>query len=842
MTGSAGLAALLAGAVVLTAAARPPSAHLASAHRLASLASAAHPIGATQQAHQPATTPDQIPAGLAAAGPVAPGLAAAGPVAPGLAAAGPVAPRLAVARLVAPRLAAAGLVAPGLAAAGLVAPGLVAAGTPSPHPVIVVGIAGLRWADVSPAATPAIWRLAGSGAIGTLVTTTINPLTCPADAWLTLNSGSRAAAPVAAAGTCSPPPAVRRLVLPGQGARPATVPWPAHIPAMRDLISYNRQFSYGPAWGVLGQAAGPGQCATAIGPGAALALANPAGDVSRYLPALPSASRSYSMPFVLRQCSLTVADLGALPGSAALARGPGASSARAPAARSAALRSDDQAVGLIAAAARPGTIVVLVSAGDAPGPHLGVIIVAGPGYRSGLVTSASTRQPGVVAITDLTPSVLAALARPVPPRAAPLTGAVVTVGPRGPLAAEIRVLIGQDTADQVYRSIVGWFFLYYGAGEALLFGLIALILRGQDEARARRRVAVYSAAAAFCGAIAVGTFLAGLVPWPRLPHPALLLYGLALAWAAAIALAAHAGPWRRHPFGPAGFVCAVTLAVIAADVVAGSRLQIGAPFGLSLLAAGRFYGVGNNALGLYATAGLLTAAWAGAVTLGRRPGSRRLAVAAAGGVALAAVFVAGWPGFGAKVGGTIAMVPAFLLLLAAIAGMRITARRGLIIAVSGLAVVTVFGLIDYLVPAVGASHLGSFVGSVLHGHAGGTLQRKISSNLRSVAKTWYSPVVPVVALVTGLMLAWPARLRLKVFVAACARERLLRPAFFAIWLAVTLSALVDDSGVSTAAAALPLALPLAIAIVVRVAYQGSERYAGIIYPAPGMSGVTGRTG
>ena len=38
------------------------------------------------------------------------------------------------------------------------------------------------------------------------------------------------------------------------------------------------------------------------------------------------------------------------------------------------------------------------------------------------------------------------------------------------------------------------------------------------------------------------------------------------------------------------------------DGMTGSRLQLGAPFGLSLVEAGRFYGVGNNALGVYAVA------------------------------------------------------------------------------------------------------------------------------------------------------------------------------------------------------------------------------------------------
>jgi len=47
------------------------------------------------------------------------------------------------------------------------------------HPWFVVGLSGLRWRDVSAARTPALWRLAGQGSVGTWWTTRWKPLTCP---------------------------------------------------------------------------------------------------------------------------------------------------------------------------------------------------------------------------------------------------------------------------------------------------------------------------------------------------------------------------------------------------------------------------------------------------------------------------------------------------------------------------------------------------------------------------------------------------------------------------------------------------------------------------------------
>jgi hypothetical protein len=673
------------------------------------------------------------------------------------------------------------------------------------RPVIVVGIAGLRWSDISPSATPAIWRLAQTGSVGSLVTTTVHTITCPADAWLTLNAGRRAAEPPHAQVRCPPVPVTS---VPGRTVQ-------ARVPGMAGLIAYNNTTGYQPVWGTLRTAAGPGRCSMAIGPGAALALADRSGHVDQYLAGLPATTSQFIRLLVglqLRVCpTLTVIDLGNLPPA----------EARAPAVAAA-----DQRVAEIVHVAPANAVIVVAGLGESAstnhgGPHLRAIVISGPGYRSGLLTSAATRQPGMVTITDLTPSVFGWLGRPVP---AGLVGSAITSGSRGPLAAEIKTMIGQDEANQVYRSIVGWFFLYFGLGEVALFALIALALPGGSADRARRRAAWYTGAAVFGAAVPAGTFLAGLVPWGQLAHPAIWLYGLGFGWAAVIGVAALIGPWRKAPFGPPGFVCAVTVAVIGIDVITGSRLQIGAPFGLSLVEAGRLYGVGNNALGVYVVAGMLTAAWAAATVLRRRSAaggsliaSRRAAAGAAGTVALATVIASGWPGFGAKVGGTIAMVPAYLVLIAAIGGVRITPRRGLAIAVSGVALVAVFAVIDYVIPAVGPSHLGGFVGQLVHGGAGGTLRRKISSNLHSLTQTWFTPVVPVIAIVTGLMLAWPERMRLKSFVRAAGREPLLRPSLFVVWLAAVLGWLFDDSGVSVAAAALPVALPLAIALVARTA-------------------------
>jgi hypothetical protein len=664
--------------------------------------------------------------------------------------------------------------------------GDVTARSAAAGPVVLVGVPGLRWTDVSPAATPNLWRIASAGSVGTLVVRAVLPHSCPADGWLTLNSGARAMAKHAEKSQCPP------------------IPAPSALPA---IATYNKRFHYNPHWGLLASAAGPGGCATAAGPGAALALAGRPGLTPRPVGVPASGSRS-----VLASCPLTVVDLGAVPGG----RG-----------QAAAVRGADAQLGRIAAAMPADGLLIVAAPADTStaSPHLRVLVVSGPGHRGGLLATTSTRQPGMVQITDLTAAILTWRHQALP---ADLVGSPVTSTPRAAsAAAAVRGLTGEDTAAQVYRSTAAWFFAVYAVGDCVIFGAIMLFFWGSSR-RARRRSSA-RIAGAFTGAVVPGSFLASVVSWWLLPHPAIMLYAMTAGWAAVIGAAALTGPWRRDPLGPAGLIGAVTVAVIGLDVMTGSRLQMGTPFGLSALLAGRFYGVGNNALGPYAVSGMLAAAWIASMREGgmreggmreggmREGGtadrrSRRDATLAVAAVAIFTVIASGWPGFGSKFGGTVAMVPGFILLGLCTAGVRVTVGRAAAIAVSGVAAVTLFALINYFVPITGHSHIGEFVGQVLHGGAGGVLQRKINSNVGSLTITPYSPLVPIVVIALGVLLARPRWLGARWLPETWARVPLLRPTLAAMWVAVVLGWLADDSGVTVAAAALPFALPLVIAM------------------------------
>ena len=404
--------------------------------------------------------------------------------------------------------------------------------------MVVVGLSGLRWSDVSATRTPELWRLAGQGSVGNLVDYAVLPLTCPADGWLTLNAGARAQSDHTNA-ACGAFPAVRP-------AAPRQRPRPARPGDLQPPLP--QQPRLGPA-----VRADP-RVRHRRRPGAALALADRAGHVASYLPGPGQVTAA-----VLARCPLTVVDLGTL-GYTERARQ---------------LATADAQLATIAAAL-PADTTLLVTAPGAPSkpPHLQLALADGPGYSSGLLNAVSTRQPGLIVLTDLTPTVLGWLGATVPPQT---VGAHVTRGDRGSLAATVQALTGRDTAEQVWRDTHDEFFWAYSLADAAVLAAIGLASWGAAPEQRRRRARGWRVAGVFAAAVPAGTFLANLVPWSTTAHPAAWLYGVSVALALVIAGAALLGCRHRGPLAPLGVICLFTVAVLGVDVMTGSGAAAGDP-------------------------------------------------------------------------------------------------------------------------------------------------------------------------------------------------------------------------------------------------------------------------
>ena len=498
----------------------------------------------------------------------------------------------------------------------------------------------------------------------------------------------------------------------------------------------------------LGQALlGGGSCAAANGPLAALAVDGTGVAAQRTRPDLTS-----SCPLVLLQ--------------APAVGGAGPARARAATAVDALVAAADRS--------RPaGSTLLILGVSEASTDrvaHLHLALAAGPSFQRGALSSASTRRSSYVQLVDVAPTVLSLLgfAQPTAMAGQPwrATGR----------ALDVAGLVDLDRRAVAQQAVTVPFYVTVLVVEALLLLLTA----------ARRRVALAGTA------LPAASFLAGLVPWWRVdpPLPGLLAVTLLLAVLLA-AVAARTGC-------PVGAVCALTTVVLVGDLVTGAHLQLTSVTGYSPLVAGRFAGIGNVAFGVYAAAGLVTAAW-----LAR---GRWWPVV---GLGAALVAVDGAPPWGSDVGGVLALLPALVVLGLLVTGRRVSVLRLALAGLAAVAVVAGLALADAARPADRRTHLGRFADQVRDGTAGGLLRRKAEAGLGLLFHSPATALLPVAVAAAVLLLLRPPPALARAFAAAPAY----RQALVALCLASALGFVLNDSGAAVPALALVVVVPATVAVV-----------------------------
>lgn len=655
-----------------------------------------------------------------------------------------------------------------------------AAGPAAASPVVVVGVPGLRWDDLSPAATPNLWRLAGRSGLANMTTYTVSGVTCPADGWLTVSAGQRASLDGSAPAVCAPPPSMDFFA-----------------ETFAKTRKRNLHGKYAADIGLLGtQVRRAGGRTLAVGPGAALGVADERGAVDAYA-ATPSDVPTQEWA----RATLTAVDLEQI-------------ETTPPDGRAGAVRQADRSLGAVLAAIPPGARVLVAGVSDTTRDNFLHVATAGPRGSAAYLTSASTRRDGLVTLTDLTATVLSDLKIPLPRkaigRAWKPTGGAVSV------AGAVRRLADDNTQARVSdRSQAPFWYTFVGL-ELVLYAWSALALCRPWARRAvRRRVLAVTRVAALCaGALPLAIYVVNLVPWWRSPAPVPVMLAWMAGFDAVIVGVALAGPWRRSVIIPGTVVTGLTTVVFAADVMTGAWLQWDSATSYNPIVAGRFYGFGNIAYAIFAAAVLLFAAGLAQPFLDR--GRRGRAAAVAVTVGVVAEVITAWPGWGAKFGGTIALVPGIAVTALMLAGRRVSAARLLGFCAAGVVVIGAFAFVDYLRPASKRTHLGQFVGQVFDGEAATVVRRKIGAMLGTVGHSWQLTLLTVVAaLFLWLVLLRRQSWRGPALAAAGGRAPALRAGVAGACTAAVVGFLTEDSGISVPALALAVAVPLALSACAR---------------------------
>ncbi|GAA4396035.1 hypothetical protein GCM10023153_18620 [Ornithinibacter aureus] len=568
-------------------------------------------------------------------------------------------------------------------------------------PIVIVGAPGLAWSDLERDDLPALTAMVEQGASGSITARAVRSRSCAIDGWLTLSAGRRAGD------------------LPGPCREPLP-PVDGLVPNWADYVAAAAADSYDARPGLLAEeVTASGACVQSIGPGAAIGGADPDGAVG------PTSSDTLPTSVA---CPVVLVDGGALPTT-----GPERADAVA--------RLDALVAQVVGAA--PGADVVVAGLGDGDSSvRPRAVVASGPSFEAGLLTSGSTRQPGLIQLQDLTATALTRIGV----EGAPISGRAVSVEPGASSASErVDGLVGFETRAATLRSVspqvTGWLAVGFALWAAL--GALWWWRRGASHELPRALVTAGVAVAA----VPISTFAANLVPWWQMPAPAVAFVAI-LGAVTALVVAVALGVERRHPLGALRTVALFTVVVLAGDVILGSRLQLGSVFGQNPTVGGRFYGFGNTSFALYGLAALVLVAW----VAGARWRSRQVAVGLGFGLLVVLLAIEGLPSLGADFGGPPGLLLGGLVVIAGAAGVRLTVRRSVVaVAAAGL-LVAAMSWLDWRRPPASRTHLGEFVDTVISGEAGSVLGRKLAQNLTNLGSP---PLLAIsIATVVLVVVAW----------------------------------------------------------------------------------------
>jgi hypothetical protein len=704
--------------------------------------------------------------------------------------------------------------------------------------VVVIGTQGLRWTDVQPsldtgqAPAPTLYGLLTDGADAAgLTLPNGRAARCPDSGWLSLSAGRLAE-------VADERGADNHWICDDVSVTPAQGDSPAVVDQWDRFLELQRGSGYAAHPGTLGEALG-GECTTAVGTGAAVALAERDGTVGRYFDfesAMAEGSGAWDCPVTFVDAGSALLDVAQ---RAELEQEPDGR-AQVAALRAGLVSDVDLAVWRVLDAAPADTTVLVIDVATVPehALELGLAMMRPSAANEGLpryLASTATRTEGVARLMDVPAAVLGAVGADLPADVDPTP--LLRAGVR-PASAWLTAdeLADMTARDHVRRDAYIWlvdvpFWLGLALAGVCWWAMRRRsavrsakgLLRGSGAAPGRWQRAAEVAATALA-ALPAGGFLASLTGWWRFDLPVLAIVGATALVTAAVAGLSLLAP-RRPLWAAPGVVAGITFVALTVDALFGTPLNRAAPLGSAPTFGARFYGFGNPTFSVYAVAAIVLAAALAQLFVTR--GRRVLATLAVTVVGVIAMAVDVWPTLGADLGGGLVLVPAFVVIGTAASGLRLTLWRFVWVGAAGVGVVALVGLLDWLRPPESRSHLGRFVGQVLDGEAVSTVLRKALYALGSVTGGPAVWVTVLVLVLVGLALygpaAWRRRLTPAWFEHAQERWEFLRPALVAMWVMAVLGSLVNDFGLRIAMIALIPAVPLLTLVALRTKSAGQPR-------------------
>ncbi len=410
----------------------------------------------------------------------------------------------------------------------------------------------------------------------------------------------------------------------------------------------------------------------------------------------------------------------------------------------------------------------------------GLIGAWGDGMEEGLLTSPTTRQTGIITLTDIAPSIASYLQAPF----FSTNGRAWQVVPEENNLSVMHNIQERTVFTSFLRPIMvkGYVFIHLLVIAGILFFMFF------DPEKARYLISLPLALLA----VPLTWLLLSLFPITDIWLYSVLFVVVAIALVLFSLLLA-----RNRNIDPLIILCMATVFGILLDTVTGGYLQKYAVLSYDPMGGARYYGIGNEYMGV-----LLGASIVGiSLFVQRLQNHTTFQYLLTGIIFISVLAVLGSPRWGSNFGGFTASLIAFIFTFLRLLRIRMSPRNILIaIGVVGLLCVGVF-ILDYLRPAELRSHFGQFAASI---HKSGfsaikeVVVRKISMNYKLIRSTVWTRVLLSSLLALGILFYRPVG----IFRCLLTKNPAIAAGFSGSVLGAFMALIFNDSGIVAAATAI----------------------------------------
>ncbi|NLL07808.1 MAG: hypothetical protein GX266_02270 [Firmicutes bacterium] len=356
------------------------------------------------------------------------------------------------------------------------------------------------------------------------------------------------------------------------------------------------------------------------------------------------------------------------------------------------------------------------------------------GLGEGLLTSATTRWPGIITNMDVAPTILELLQIV---HSQPFIGRAAWIERSKGAAAQLGKMVAKIESLSRWRGLV--LRLVVLAQIGIYAVVLAFLILSPPLARRALRL--------------LQGLLLALLAVPL----ALLFWDLSVFLSAGVVLAVGllALRWPRPLFW-AGVLSLLSAAAIGADILGGSWLMRYSPLGYDPVGGARFYGIGNEFMGVLVGSSIM--AWA--LLVGKKASASRPERLASLLLFAGFITLVGAPALGTNAGGAVSAVFGFAAVWLAFTRSRVSWAWALLAFLCAGLVLGVFTLTDDANAPARQSHLGQ-TAELFRRDGFAALQliirRKLDMNLRLLRFSIWSKALLVTLAAMAASFIWPSR-------------------------------------------------------------------------------------